>query len=352
MNNRIRAALVLEDGTRFEGYSFGSATNTQGEIVFGTGMVGYPEAFTDPSFKDQILVMTYPIVGNYGVSKGPFESDGVKIQGLIVQYYSDDYSHAGAIKSLHEWLDESSVPAIYGIDTRAVTKKLREHGVMLGQIVVGSSRGKKYIADPNERNLVAEVSPARSITYGSGKKKVIAVDCGMKLSILRKLTERGVTVKRVPWDYDFTNEDWDGLFISNGPGDPQMADATIAHLKTVLHSPKPIFGICLGSQILGLAAGAKTYKLKYGHRSQNQPCVDRMSGRCYLTTQNHGFAVRESTMPKWWHVWFTNANDGTVEGIRHASKPHFSVQFHPEANPGPEDTEYLFDDFISLVKKQ
>jgi carbamoyl-phosphate synthase small subunit len=352
MPKSVPAKLILADGTEFVGRSFGAPVSTSGEVVFNTSMVGYPEAFTDPSYHGQVLVMTYPIVGNYGVPAGPFESDGIKIEALIVQYYSEEYSHADATQSLGDWLTSEGIPAIAGIDTRAVTKKLREHGVMLGQIVVGNDAPQKTIADPNARNLVAEVSIAKPKVYGKGKKTVLAVDCGMKENILRNLVSRGLRVKRVPWDYDFTAEDWDGLFISNGPGDPVMADATIRYTREALKLNKPIFGICLGSQILGLAAGAKTYKLKYGHRSQNQPCVDLESGRSYLTTQNHGFAVRETTLPKDWEVWFRNANDDSVEGIRHRTKPYISVQFHPEHHPGPQDCEYLFDLFADLINRR
>lgn len=345
------AKLILTDGTTYEGFSFGAPVSTDGEVVFATGMVGYPEAMTDPSFKGQVLVMTYPMIGNYGVAKGPFESERIQVQALIVQDYSFNYSHSGATRSLDEWLKEYNVPGIYGIDTRAVTKRLRENGVMLGQIVYGNEQPSKTIEDPNKRNLVAEVSIPEPVTEGKGKKKIIAIDCGMKNNIMRSLVARDVEVKRVPWDYNYLNEDWDGLFISNGPGDPKMAKATIKYLRKALKGDKPIFGICLGSQIMALAAGAKTYKLKYGHRSQNQPCIEVGTNRCYLTTQNHGFAVREKTIPRQWKLWFQNANDGSVEGIKHESKPFMSVQFHPEATPGPEDTEFLFDIFIDQVKK-
>jgi len=351
MHKRTPAKIILSDGTVFTGFSFGAPHSTTGEVVFATGMVGYPEAFTDPSFRGQIVVLTYPLIGNYGVSNGPFESDRVHIQGLVVQEYSEEYSHHTATKSLEEWLIASNVPAITGVDTRALTKKLREHGVMLGQIVIGNEKPVKKIEDPNERNLVAEVSITEPQISGEGSKTIIAVDTGMKENILRCLVKRGVVVKRVPWNYNYLNEDYDGVFLSNGPGDPVMAKETIQYLREALKKDKPVFGICLGSQLMALAAGAKTYKLAYGHRSQNQPCTQEGTERCYLTTQNHGFAVKADSLPKGWKVWFTNANDGTVEGIRHTSKPFFSVQFHPEATPGPEDTEWLFDQFIDEVKR-
>ncbi|MBI2411003.1 MAG: glutamine-hydrolyzing carbamoyl-phosphate synthase small subunit [Candidatus Kerfeldbacteria bacterium] len=353
MEQRISAKIILADGTTFTGWSFGAPQSTDGEVVFATGMTGYPEAFTDPSFRGQILVMTYPLVGNYGVSDGPFESDRVQIQGLIVQEYSAEYSHQEAVYSLSQWLTREGVPAVYGVDTRALTKKLREHGVMLGQIVIGSDTPKEAHAleDPNIRNLVDEVSIVEPVLIGSGRKKIIAVDCGMKENIIRCLQKRGVTIKRVPWNYNYLHEEWDGLFLSNGPGDPMMLQETIGYLREAMKGKKPIFGICLGSQLMGLAAGAQTYKLKYGHRSQNQPCREVGTQRCYLTTQNHGFAVDEKTIPKDWKLWFVNANDGTTEGIRHTKKPFFSVQFHPESTPGPEDTEFLFDYFIDKVNR-
>lgn len=359
---QLRASLHLEDGTVFEGRSFGAPVSSQGEVVFNTGMVGYPEAFTDPSYRGQVLTMTYPMVGSYGVPAGPFESGEVQISGLLVQQYVDEHSHAEAVQSLGEWLAEAGVPAITGIDTRALTKKLREKGVMLGQIVIEGEQPvpKGELQDPNARNLSAEVSVNQPIILGEDpnpavnakKKTIIAVDCGMKESIVDHLVARDVIVKRVPWDYNFLNEKWDGLFLSNGPGDPTMVKETIAHVREALKTNKPIFGICLGSQIMALASGAKTYKLKYGHRSQNQPCIDLETQRCYLTTQNHGFAVDETTLKKDWKVWYRNANDNCVEGIKHKKKPHFSVQYHPEATPGPEDSTFLFDTFIDLVKKQ
>lgn len=349
------AQLHLADGTMFGGESFGAPVSMDGEVVFATGMVGYPEALTDPSFHGQILVMTYPLIGNYGVPKGPFESHRPWIRGLIVQEYAEQYSHADAVESLGEWLTRYGIPAITGVDTRALTKRLREQGVMLGQIVQDGDTPVRTVPDPNTRNLVAEVSIKKPFTVGKGKKTIIAVDCGMKENIMRQLTASGFRIKRVPWDYNYTQESkepWDGLFISNGPGDPRMAKQTIEYLRQALRGSKPIFGICLGSQLMALAAGAQTYKLRYGHRSQNQPCMEVGTERCYLTTQNHGFAVRTSTVPQGWKVSFVNANDQTVEGIRHVSKPFFSVQFHPEATPGPEDTTFLFQRFFDLVNKR
>lgn len=346
MKKYKKIKLVLEDKSEFEGYSFGYGRSTNGEVVFNTGMVGYEESLTDPSYYGQILVLTYPLIGNYGVSNN-FESEGIKIKGLIVSSYIDEYSHSDAQKSLAQWLIQEKIPAIFGIDTRALTKKLRERGVMLGKIVF-DNKDLDFI-NYNQENLAAKVSIKKPKIHGQGKKKVILVDCGYKKSILNNFLKRKIEVKLVPWDYDYTQENYDGLFISNGPGDPAKCDKTINYLKKALNQNKPIFGICLGSQIMGLAAGAKTYKLKYGHRSQNQPCLMVGSKKCYLTSQNHGYAIKEGSLPKDWEIMFTNINDETIEGIRHRTKPFLSVQFHPEVHPGPDDTSFLFDEFIKLL---
>ena len=343
--------LFLEDGAVFEGESFGADISVSGEVVFTTGMTGYVESFSDPSFAGQILVLTYPLIGNYGVPDAKFfESEKMQIAGLIVTEYSEEYSHHDARRSLTQWLKDSGVPAISGVDTRALTKKLREHGVMLG--VLGETAPKKFI-DPNEENLVAKVSPSEKKIYGNGPIKIIAVDCGMKENILRSLARTNTTIIRVPWDYDFTGEEYDALVLSNGPGDPTQCIPTIEHIKSAMADNKPILGVCLGNQLLALAAGAKTYKLKYGHRGQNQPCIDSETGRCYITSQNHGFVVDEKSLPKEWDVWFTNANDGSNEGIKHKTKMWRSVQFHPEASPGPTDTAWIFERFLTdLAKKK
>ncbi|MEK7156685.1 MAG: glutamine-hydrolyzing carbamoyl-phosphate synthase small subunit [Patescibacteria group bacterium] len=343
--------LYLKDGTVFEGKSFGAPKNAFGEVVFNTGMTGYVESLTDPSYAGQIVVLTYPLIGNYGVpDKKFFESQKMQIAGLVVAEYSEEYSHHAAKQSLAQWLKASGVPAITGVDTRALTKKLREHGVMLGQLSNGTA--PKKFTDPNEENLVAHVSPKKKQTYGNGPIKIIAVDCGMKENIVRSLARPEVTLVRVPWDYDFTNDEYDALFLSNGPGDPTLCIPTIAHIQSAMHAGKPILGICLGNQLLALAAGASTYKLKYGHRSQNQPAIESSSGRCYITSQNHGFAVDKKTLPAGWEEWFSNANDGSNEGIRHKTKPWRSVQFHPEASPGPTDTAWIFQQFIESLKKK
>ncbi|MBI5469827.1 glutamine-hydrolyzing carbamoyl-phosphate synthase small subunit [Candidatus Kaiserbacteria bacterium] len=339
--------LVLKDGSVYEGKSFGADVPMTGEVVFNTGMTGYVETLTDPSYAGQILVCTYPLQGNYGVpDKKFFESNKIQVSGLVVSEYSEEYSHFDAQKSLSAWLKECSVPAIQGVDTRAITKKLREHGVMLGAL---AERLPGKFPDPNDGNLVAQVSPTKKKVYGNGRIKIIAIDCGMKENIVRSLTRKETTIIRVPWDYDFSKEKYDALFISNGPGDPAMCQKTIENIRKAMNANKPILGICLGNQLLAHAANAKTYKLKYGHRGQNQPCIEADSKRCYITSQNHGFAIDGKTLPKDWEVWFTNANDGSNEGIRHKTKPWRAVQFHPEASPGPTDTAWIFDDFIKSL---
>lgn len=336
---------------------------------FSSGMVGYIESLTDPSYKGQILVLSYPMIGNYGVPSTDavdkyglpsfLESKRIQIAGLIVLDYSHEYSHWNAVKSLSAWLKESGVPALFGVDTRAVIKRLRNHGVMLGKIVHRDEDAESLpFSDPNARHLVDEVSVKTPYVLGDGAKTVVVVDCGMKTNQLRCLLARGMKVKVVPWDFDFSSDlSWDGLFISNGPGDPTMCSATIGHLTRVISkftanpaSAKPVFGICLGNQLLGLAAGAKTFKLKFGNRGHNQPCVDSTTGRCHLTSQNHGFAIDPETLPSGWKQYFTNANDQTNEGILHESLPIFSVQFHPEARGGPCETEYLFDSFAAKIR--
>ena len=346
MKNYKKIKLVLEDKSEFEGYSFGYEGSSNGEVVFNTGMVGYEECLTDPSYYGQILVLTYPLIGNYGVDNN-FESKGIKVKGLIVSSYINEYSHSDAQKSLSQWLRSEKIPAIFGIDTRSLTKKLRERGVMLGKIFFHNK--EIDFVNYNENNLAAEVSIKKPKIYGKGKKEIILVDCGYKKSILDNFIKRGIKIRVVPWDYDYLKDEYDGIFISNGPGDPEKCDKTIYYLKKALSQNKPIFGICLGSQIMGLAAGAETYKLKYGHRSQNQPCIEVGTKKCYLTSQNHGYAIKENSMPLNWQIMFTNINDETIEGIKHKTKPFFSVQFHPEVHPGPDDTGFLFDDFIKLL---
>ncbi len=351
-----RARLILADGTTFEGKSFGHEASTAGEVVFNTAMTGYPESLTDPSYEGQILVTTYPILGNYGVPPRRekddvseyYESDHIHARAIVAQDYSFDHSHWQADRSLAQWLQEEKIPGIYGIDTRALTKHLREHGSMLGKIVIDGCEEPDFY-DPNKENLVAKVSCKEVEIHGDGDKTVVLIDCGVKHNIIRCLTRRGVKVIRVPWNYDFTTIPYDGLFISNGPGNPDMAEETVVLIRKAMENGKPICGICMGNQLLSKAAGAKIYKLKYGHRSHNQPVRRVGTDQCFITSQNHGFAVDNDTIPADWEPLFINMNDGTNEGIRHKTKPYFSAQFHPEASSGPKDTEFLFDEFINML---
>ena len=356
MQTTKKASLILDDGTVFVGKSFGYEKPVAGEVVFNTAMTGYPESLTDPSYSGQILVTTYPLIGNYGVPRREevnglsrfYESEKIHVEALVVSDYSFEYSHWNADKSLADWLKEEQVVGIYDIDTRELTKRLREHGSMKGKIVIEGGDDIEFV-DPNLTNLVAKVSCKEVIRYGNGDKKVVLVDCGVKHNIIRCLLKRNVTVIRVPWDYDFNTLEYDGLFISNGPGDPDMCGITVDHIRQAMNGTKPIFGICMGNQLLSKAGGARTYKLKYGHRSHNQPVRQVGTNRCFITSQNHGFAVDNSTLGADWEPLFINMNDGTNEGIRHKSKPYFSAQFHPEAASGPTDTEFLFDEFVKLL---
>jgi len=349
------AKIVLEDGFSMTGTAFGWKASVSGEVVFNTGMVGYPECLTDPSYRGQILVLTYPLIGNYGVPANVehnglspfFESDRVQIAGLLVSEVSNEFSHWNANLSLDNWLKTNQVPAIAGLDTRLLTQRLRTQGSLLGKLVHEEELAEFY--DPNRDHLVAQVSLAQPVSFGSGSRRVIVIDCGCKNNIIRSLTARGVAVTAVPWDWPVENESCDGVVISNGPGDPKKCEATIATVRKLFAKGIPVFGICLGSQILALAAGADTYKLKFGHRSQNQPCVLVGSKRCFITSQNHGYAVDEDSLPLDWEPWFFNANDGTNEGVRHRHQPFRGVQFHPEASPGPVDTAFLFDEFVAML---
>jgi carbamoyl-phosphate synthase small subunit len=350
------AKLTLEDGSVFHGKSFGCEVSAAGEVVFYTAMTGYPESLTDPSYTGQILVSTYPMIGNYGVPSDIqkdginryYESNKLHIKGLIISDYSFEYSHWNARKSLSEWLKEFGVPGLYGIDTRELTKILREKGSMLGKIEFEDEIINFY--DPNKDNLVSLASCKEREVYGEGPYRIILIDCGVKNNIIRCLLKRGATVIRIPWNADFSNENYDGVFISNGPGDPAMCTETILNIKELLKGNKPVMGICLGNQLLARAAGADTYKLKYGHRSHNQPVILQGTNRCFITSQNHGYAVATETLPSDWEPLFTNVNDSTNEGIKHKFKPFFSTQFHPEASSGPTDTDFMFDEFINKVK--
>ena len=368
--------MILDDGTVFCGWSFGAEANTVGEVVFNTAMMGYPESLTDPSYAGQILVTTFPLIGNYGVPETGgeplptfMESDKIHVKGLVVADYSEEYSHWNAKESLSSWLKREGIPAISGIDTRRLTKLLREHGVMKGRIEINSKfkiQNSKLNTeeDYGSVNWVEKVSCKEVITYkpsnsqlstlNSQLKTVVLVDCGVKANIIRCLLNRGVEVIRVPWDYDFNQLEFDGLFLANGPGDPEQCTKTVEHIRTFLNNKevRPLMGICLGNQLLARAAGAKTYKLKYGHRSHNQPVQQVGTTKCYITSQNHGYAVDASTLPADWEPLFVNMNDGSNEGIRHKSNPWFSAQFHPEACSGPTDTEWMFDEFVACLNEE
>ena len=361
------ARLILSDGTAFCGQSFGFEANTVGEVVFNTAMTGYPESLTDPSYAGQILVTTFPLIGNYGVPDTGIgknglplfmESERIHAKALVVADYSERYSHWNAKESLASWLKREHIPAITGIDTRRLTKLLREHGVMMGRIEVGCQmsdvRCKEDAEDYGSVNWVEKVSCKEVITYhpeGEKKYRVVLVDCGVKANIIRCLIRRGIEVVRVPWDYDFNQLAFDGLFLANGPGDPEQCSKTVEHIRIFLNNKdvKPCMGICLGNQLLARAAGAKTYKLKYGHRSHNQPVQQVGTTKCFITSQNHGYAVDDSTLPEDWEPLFVNMNDGSNEGIRHKTNPWMSAQFHPEACSGPVDTEFLFDEFVKML---
>ena len=353
--------LVLSDGTKFHGKSFGYDVPVAGEVVFNTAMMGYPESLTDPSYAGQLLTMTFPLVGNYGVP--PFtieesgiptfmESDKIYASALIVSDYTEEHSHWNAVESLADWLKREHVPGITGIDTRELTKVLREHGVMMGKILFDDEPDNIPEADYEGVNFVDRVSTKEIIRYNEGAgKKVVLVDCGVKANIIRSLITRGVEVIRVPWNYDYTGMEYDGLFLGNGPGDPDMCnDAVEVIRKQMSMSKKPICGICMGNQLLSKAAGAKIYKLKYGHRGHNQPVRMVGTDKCYITSQNHGYAVDASTLDKEWQELFVNMNDGSNEGIRHKENPWFTSQFHPEACSGPVDTYFMFDKFVETLK--
>lgn len=349
----MNGKLVLSDGTEFEGKSFGSLRAVAGEVVFSTGMVGYPEGLTDPSYESQILILTYPLVGNYGVpEKDLWESEKIHVAGLIVSNYIDTPSHFQSKLSLGDWFKQEKVPLLQIKDTRLLAQMIRDKGVILGKIIFDKDIP---LYDPNKDNLVSKVSTG-DITFLKSsknikKKTILLIDCGAKRNIQRALLDRGVDVVTVPWDYDpFAEKDileFDAVVLSNGPGNPKFIKKTINTVKKFLSKKIPLLGICLGHQILALAAGGDTKKLKFGHRSQNQPCKMENSTRCFITTQNHGFAV--SKVPNGFKSWFINANDFTNEGIIHENLPIMSVQFHPEAIPGPEDTEWIFDYFLEKI---
>lgn len=369
----VKAILALEDGTIFKGNGFGYPCEVSGEVVFNTGMTGYTESLTDPSYYGQILIQTYPLIGNYGVPPYSivdnfgiplhFESNRIQVKGFVVYSLTQSPSHWSCKKTLDKWLHEQGIPGIEGVDTRELTKRIRAKGTMLGILKVGKEMNLKevkaklkMIEDPNKKELVKEVTADKPIKHSSGKSpKVVLIDCGTKFGILRNLLQRDIDIVRVPYNYPaekILRIKPSGIVISNGPGDPKKCEQTIQTIKEILETDLPVMGICLGNQILALAAGADTYKLKFGHRGQNHPCIDLFNEKCYITSQNHGYAVDvESLKETGFDVWFKNVNDKTVEGIKHRKKPVFGTQFHPEASPGPYETGFLFDYFTEEVKK-
>jgi carbamoyl-phosphate synthase small subunit len=368
-----KAALELSNGVRFEGRAIGANVSVSGEMVFNTGMLGYSEAMTDPSYLGQILVFSFCLIGNYGVpsSKGGdffaakgHESSSIKTQGIIVSdIYGGCHHHDNGV-SLEEWMIENNVPGIAGIDTRYLVQMIREEGNLFGRIIPEAAKKEKInkfeflknfnddeFIDPSKYNLMPSVSTKEKQIFGDGgKKKVAVIDCGAKLNISRMLAERGCEVHLLPWDTDFSKENVDGWLISNGPGDPQNTGDLVERVrKDVLLSGKPVLGICLGHQILSLASGANTRRLPHGHRSHNQPVFSLPEKHAYMSSQNHRYAVEKKSIQDGWELWFVNANDDSVEGLKHKTKPMMSVQFHPEASSGPNDTSWIMDKFVAAL---
>ena len=347
--NLIPAQLKLATNEAFTGLTPRHQEPVFGEVVFSTGMVGYVESLTDPSYAGQILVFTYPLIGNYGVSApSAWESKKIHVKGVVMSELVANYSSHSATQSLEQWLQQQDIPYLTGIDTRAITLRLREKGAIPGAIVPADTT-VDHFEDFAGTDWVKSVSIKEPVYYGEGAKEIIVVDCGIKENILRCLQKFPVRIKRVPHDYDYSEEKFDGIFISNGPGDPKHCTNTIRILQKALTKKKPVFGICLGTQLLALAVGATTYKLPFGHRSHNQPCMNLSTERCYLTSQNHSYAVDEKSLPRDWRVTFRNLNDQSIEGIEHTELPFFAVQFHPEAAPGPMDTQWLFQKFYDQL---
>lgn len=356
----MKGFFSLQNGSLWGGQLFGYQGETSGEVVFNTAMTGYPESLSDPSYYGQILVLTYPMIGNYGVPSDSvtlsntlsryFESSKPQIRGLVVNHYSEEFSHWNAQKSLSSWMNAYGIVGIEGVDTRAITKQLRTQGSMLGAIQFGGDdAGKSLWFNPHTEDIVKHVSCKEKKVHGHGKRRILLIDCGTKLNIIRRLLERDCTVIQVPYDYDYSLEEFDAIFISNGPGNPEHLAMTISHIRKSIADNRVVAGICLGCQLIGLALGGKVFKLKFGHRSHNQPVVQRSSGKCFVTSQNHAYAVDPCSLPKECEVTFENLNDGSCEGIRHKTKPVMAVQFHPEAFGGPEDTDFFFDEFVSLI---
>lgn len=369
----LNATIVLEDGSTYRGTGFGYPKTVGGEFVFNTGMVGYTETLTDPSYRGQILCLTYPLIGNYGVPSNSikdsfglpkyFESDNIQVSGLIVHEISNVANHRECHKTLDQWLFDEKIPGISGIDTRDLTKKIRIKGVMKGALSVseneintkellGIIKNTKY----DGFNFMSQVSIDTTIEYGDPTlEPIVLIDTGTKYSIIRNVLRMGYRVIRVPWDTSFSkiiSYKPKGIIISNGPGDPKMCNSTIETVVKLFESTLPILGICLGNQIIALAAGGDTYKLKFGHRGQNKGCTDLNTNQTFITSQNHGYGVKSNTLNKTgFKAWYVNSDDDTIEGIKHKSKPIIAVQFHPEASPGPYDCMHVFEEFKELVEQ-
>ena len=357
--DKKKAVLVLSDGSVFHGEGFGAVGTRAGELVFNTSMTGYQEALTDPSYAGQILTLAYPLIGNYGIDNTSFESSNVWVEGFVVKEACFSPSHRNSAKGIDEFLSEHGIPGISGLDTRAVVRRIRSFGVLPACISVyegDADEGEllKMAREVNysETDFVAKVTSKNVKEWGEGEKSVALIDCGTKLSIIRELNKRNVRAISVPAftsSAEILSNDVDGIVISNGPGDPALL-GDISKNISELFGKLPIFGVCLGNQLLGQAGGAKTYKLPFGHRGSNQPVIELESKRVYITSQNHGYAIDERTLPKEFEVSHRNCNDGTVEGITHKELPIFSVQYHPEASPGPRDSSYLFDKFVKCLR--
>lgn len=369
---RQSCSLLLSNGSRFDGELIGAPLNASGELVFTTGMVGYSEALTDPSYFGQILVFTYPLIGNYGIPALPkrlelpipkgFESERVNAAAVIVSIDSAEAFHWNSLHSLDAWLSSQGVPGIVGLDTRHLVHQVRQHRGLLGRILPEASQGVRDFGsrltniaasnffDPGAHEILPEVSTATRQRLGKGRYRVGLIDCGVKWNIIRQLVDLGCEVELLPWDTDLKTVDCHGWLISNGPGDPQKTGDLRSRVQALLAESRPILGICLGHQILSLAAGCQTRRMEYGHRSHNQPVYLVGSRRGFITSQNHGYVVDEATLPTDWEPWFRNANDQTNEGIKHRSKPFRSVQFHPEAAGGPRDTGWILEQFVADLK--
>jgi carbamoyl-phosphate synthase small subunit len=364
--NNKRAILVLADGSVYEGYSFGAEADAYGEVVFNTSMVGYQEMLTDPSYAGQILVPTYPLIGNYGINKEDFESNKIQVRGFVVREECYQPNHYLSVKTLHQYLAEYNIPGISGVDTRAITRKLRSGGVMMGVITIEKTPQQALeqllkLPDYGETDFVKQVTTDAPYEWEpqslekalTSLPSVVVIDCGLKYSILRIMRRMGCRVTAVPCTMtakEILGMKPDGIILSPGPGNPAVLDYLVETVKALI-GKKPIMGICLGGQLISLALGAKTFKLKFGHRGGNHPVRDLSTGKIHITAQNHGYATDPDTLPKEWEVTHINLNDGTAEGLRHKELPVFSIQYHSEASPGPWDRISHFEDFVKMVRR-